>query len=112
MILEIIISIFFLTLILLHVSQSNIIEGATGSMRSTKFQDPGLSKDALYLATINAANISYLNDQIDEAEETRDDLEDLEDEAAVEDDITALELDEIADSDEEEDLDMEMDEIE
>ena len=112
MILEIIISIFFLTLILLHISQSKIIEGATGTMTAKKFQDPGLSKDPLYLATVNAANISYLNDQMDDAEETADDIEELEEEAVVDDDIAVLELDELADTDNEDDIDIDMDDDE
>jgi len=43
-----------------------IIEGASGSMDSTTYVDPGLSSsDPLYLAKLNAANIAYLKEQID-----------------------------------------------
>ena len=118
MILEILVFIFFLVLILLHVFQCSTIEGATGTIAAKKYQDPGLSKNPLYLATVNAANISYLKDQIGEAEDAQGDL------AAMEDDITALELglENIADpdsaagvdlaDDEEEDIDFDIDEDE
>ena len=118
MILEIIVLIFFLTLILLHILQDDVIEGATGTITAKKYQDPGLSKDALYLATVNAANISYLKDQMELTEDAQGDL------AAMEDDITALEdgLEAIADpdvaagvdlaDDEEEDIEFEIDEDE
>ncbi len=85
MILEIIVLIFFLTLVLLHLLEDNIIEGATGEITAKKFQDPGLSKDPLYLATVNAANISYLKDQMNISVDAQGDL------AAMQDEITALE---------------------
>ena len=102
MILEIIVLIFFLTLILLHLLQDNIIEGATGSVTAKKYQDPGLSKDPLYLATVNAANISYLKDQMDISVDAQGDL------AAMQDEITALEagLKAISDPDTADDLDL------
>ena len=30
------------------------------------YTDPGLNKDSLYMSTVNAANISYLKEQVDE----------------------------------------------
>ena len=72
MVLVTIILIFFLTLILLHFLQDDIIEGATGNSdktdsvdtSGTTYTDPDLSKDPVYLATVNAANISYLYKQV------------------------------------------------
>ncbi len=75
MVLVIIVLIFFLTLILLHVMRDDIIEGATGD--SSSYQDPGLSKDPLYLATVNAANIKYLYDQIGTVQNLNNQVQDL-----------------------------------
>ena len=76
MVLVTIILFFFLSLILLHFMPVNIIEGATGNS-SSSYQDPELSKDPLYLATINAANIKYLYDQIGSIRNLDNQVQDL-----------------------------------
>ena len=40
-------------------------EGFTDTKDKTVYTDPDLNKDPLYLATVNAANISYLKEQVD-----------------------------------------------
>ena len=50
------------------LTKERIIEGATGNSDNdsvTEYQDPDMSKDPLYLATLNAANIAWLKGQID-----------------------------------------------
>ena len=62
------ISIVFLILILLQLCKTmktNIIEGNT-SKDDTTYKDNNLSDDPLYLATLNASNIQYLKNNIDE----------------------------------------------
>jgi hypothetical protein len=46
------------------------VEGFTDSNEKT-YTDPGLNRDPLYLATLNAANISYLKEQVDKLSELK-----------------------------------------
>ena len=60
-----------------------LVEGAVGSQNTTapadgdKYQDPGLSKDPLYLAKVNASNITFLKSRIDSLAGLRNDFLDL-----------------------------------
>ena len=60
--------IFFIFLILSHFISNmhmNLVEGATGNIQK-QYTDPGLNNDPLYISKINAANVSYLKERIDE----------------------------------------------
>ena len=75
MILIRIILLIFVLLILSHVFKSlfkvKIIEGAA------KYTDPGLQNDPLYIATTNAANITYLKSQIDNIQSLKAQIYDM-----------------------------------
>jgi hypothetical protein len=42
------------------------LENINSTSKRKAYTDPGLNDNPLYLATLNAANISYLKDQVDE----------------------------------------------
>ena len=52
--------------------KKKVIEGAT-----TQYQDPDLQSDPLYLATVNAANITYLKSQIDNIQTLKEQIYDM-----------------------------------
>jgi len=75
-----IVLIIFITLILLHVCKqlnTKIIEGNSNKTDSSKYQDTGLQDDPLYLATINASNIQYLKNNIDDISDLRQQIIDV-----------------------------------
>ena len=52
--------------------KKKIIEGA-----ATQYQDPEQQNDPLYLATVNAANITYLKSQIDNIQTLKEQIYDM-----------------------------------
>ena len=54
----------------MHREYGTVIEGATGS-QTPQYKDPNLQSDPLYLATINASNITFLKSQIDDITKLR-----------------------------------------
>jgi len=74
------ISIVFLILILLQLCKTmntNIIEGNKNKTDETTYKDNNLSDDPLYLATLNASNIQFLKNNIDEVSDLRNLIIDL-----------------------------------
>lgn len=66
-------------------------EGATtmaGGADNVQYTDPGLGKDPVYLSTLNASNITYLKDKVDELVGLKQQLTDLS--AKVDQNSTAL----------------------
>ena len=66
---SILVASLILTQLYRSFTKKTIIEGATGDSSSdddvSEYKDPDMSQDPLYLATLNAANISWLKSQID-----------------------------------------------
>ena len=70
----------FLTMLILYDvvarRRCSIIEGATGDINATlDYKDPGLDQNPLYVATINASNITYLKSRLDEIKSFKTDLD-------------------------------------
>jgi len=64
---SILVASLILTQLYRSFTKKRVIEGATGDSSDdvTEYKDPDMSQDPLYLATLNAANISWLKSQID-----------------------------------------------
>lgn len=69
MVLNYIILLLFIYLLVSHFNDllynTQIIEGIDEAINTGQYIDPNLEKDPLYLARINAANITYLKSHID-----------------------------------------------
>lgn len=50
---------------------------AAGTAGTMQYTDPGLGKDPVYLSTLNASNITYLKNQVDELVGLKQQLNDL-----------------------------------
>ena len=76
MVLSRLILLIFILLILHQLYEvlfkKKVIEGA-----ATQYQDPDLQSDPLYLATVNAANITYLKSQIDNIQTLKEQIYDM-----------------------------------
>ena len=76
MILSRLILLIFILLILNQLFEvlfkKKVIEGA-----ATQSQDPDLQSDPLYIATVNAANITYLKSQIDNIQTLKEQIYDM-----------------------------------
>jgi len=82
MILHVAILFIFTSLIILHLYKSllkpTLIEGATfNAADDSKYTDPGLDKNPLYLAQLNASNITFLKGRIDDITKLREEVNDL-----------------------------------
>ena len=62
--------------------------GAGASANTLQYTDPGLGKDPVYLSTLNASNITFLKDKVDELVGLKQQLTDLS--AKVDQNSTAL----------------------
>ena len=58
------------------ISADNPISKPTANSSKT-YKDPGLNDNPLYLATLNAANISYLKEQVDELSGLKQEVNEL-----------------------------------
>jgi hypothetical protein len=50
---------------------------SAGAANTMQYTDPGLGKDPVYLSTLNASNITYLKNQVDELVGLKQQLNDL-----------------------------------
>jgi hypothetical protein len=63
----------FILIVEIFYKKNTTIEGAT----TMQFTDPGLGKDPVYLSTLNASNIVYLKNKVDELVGLKQQLTDL-----------------------------------